>query len=57
MPTTKQKGYIAAFGDSAPVLPATEHLSKHIIALPFYPEIEIKTMETVAKAIREFYGV
>lgn len=56
MPTTKQKGYIAAFGDSAPVLPVTEHLSKHIIALPFYPEMEVKTMETVAKAIREFYG-
>ncbi len=56
MPTSKQKGYVAAFGSDAPGLPVTEHLSKHIIALPFYPEIEVSTMETVAKAIREFYG-
>jgi dTDP-4-amino-4,6-dideoxygalactose transaminase len=57
MPTTKQKGYEAAFGTDADALPVTEHLSKHIIALPFYPEMELHTMETVAKAIREFYGV
>jgi dTDP-4-amino-4,6-dideoxygalactose transaminase len=57
MPTTKQKGYESAFGTDADALPVTEHLSKHIIALPFYPEMEVKTMETVAKAVREFYGV
>jgi dTDP-4-amino-4,6-dideoxygalactose transaminase len=56
MPTTKQKGYEAAFGTGADALPVTEHLSKHIIALPFYPEMEVATMEIVAKAIREFYG-
>jgi dTDP-4-amino-4,6-dideoxygalactose transaminase len=57
MPTTKQKGYQAAFGSDAPELPVAEYLSRHIIALPFYPEIEISTIETVARAIREFYGV
>lgn len=57
MPTTKQKGYQAAFGTDADALPVTEYLSKHIIALPFYPEMDVQIIETVAKAIREFYAV
>ncbi|MCS6809138.1 MAG: DegT/DnrJ/EryC1/StrS family aminotransferase [Bacteroidota bacterium] len=57
MPMSKQRGYMAAFGADAPHLPVAEYLSHHIIALPFYPEIEIATMQTVAQAICEFYGV
>ncbi len=55
MPLTKQRAVQGRYGEM-PSLPVAERLSKQIIALPFYPEIAVETLEYVARQVNEFYG-
>lgn len=54
MPLSEQQGYKK--NESVSVkLPMTTKVSERIIALPFYPEIPLKTLEYVADQIHNFY--
>ena len=54
MPITKQKGYLNSFKKKQDLINA-EYISNSIIALPFYPEIEIETLSIVAENINLFF--
>ena len=52
MPLTAQAGYRGA----AFALPVAEHVSRHIMALPMYPEIPEEYVRTTAAAINAFHA-
>ena len=53
MPLYRQKAYTSIYSD-APVLPVAEDVSKRIIALPFYPEMQKSLIELVTECIKGF---
>lgn len=54
MPLNKQVGYLNS-ENRTPDLPFAESVAKRIIALPFYPEIEKRSISDVVSAIKEFF--
>ena len=55
MPINKQAGYLKTW-ETTRDFHAAETVGKHIIALPFYPEIETGALLTVAGEIKRFYA-
>lgn len=54
MPLYRQQGARAHYKEIN--LPVVEYVSQHILALPFYPEIAVETLLTIAKEINLFYS-
>jgi len=55
MPLPQQKAVKDCYG-TLPLFPESEYVSKHILALPFYPEITIDKLEYIASQINDFFG-
>jgi len=54
MPLPRQEAYRRAFTDT-PAVPAAEEVSRRVIALPLYPEMDEAVVDRVAEAITRFY--
>ena len=51
---TSSKNFIKTFGKIK--LPNTERLSKEIISLPIYPELDFKKVKFIIKMINQFFS-
>ncbi len=54
MPLSKQKGYISTF-TKQPKVSVTESVSRRIITLPFYPEIDREVIYKIVDEINRFF--
>jgi dTDP-4-amino-4,6-dideoxygalactose transaminase len=55
MPLYRQPGFQAT-GARVPSLPVVEDVTRRVIALPFYPEMDEATLERVADAVATFFA-
>jgi dTDP-4-amino-4,6-dideoxygalactose transaminase len=54
LPLYRQRGFQAS-QDRRPSLPVVEDVTRRIVALPFYPEIDDSTLSLVADAVTRFF--
>ena len=55
MPLYRQAGFQAG-GRRMPSLPVVEDVTRRVVALPFYPEMDEATLRTVADTVGRFFG-